>query len=51
MSYFGDANSNCHENATVELVERTVKLTEQPEHKGNDTKTLETNVEEVISVR
>ncbi|XP_059571829.1 EF-hand and coiled-coil domain-containing protein 1 isoform X3 [Alligator mississippiensis] len=51
MSYFGDANSNCHENATVELVERTVKLTEQPEHKGNDTKTLETNVEENISKR
>ncbi|KAM9133611.1 EF-hand and coiled-coil domain-containing protein 1 isoform 2-T2 [Pangshura tecta] len=51
MSYFGSANNDDHENATVELAERITMLTEQLEMKGNEVKKLETNMKESISKR
>uniref|UniRef100_A0A8D2KVR7 EF-hand and coiled-coil domain containing 1 n=1 Tax=Varanus komodoensis TaxID=61221 RepID=A0A8D2KVR7_VARKO len=47
MSYFGNISRDGSENSIVELIRRLSLLTEQLETKGQEVKTLETDMEEV----
>ncbi|XP_044307445.1 EF-hand and coiled-coil domain-containing protein 1 [Varanus komodoensis] len=51
MSYFGNISRDGSENSIVELIRRLSLLTEQLETKGQEVKTLETDMEENISKR
>ncbi|KAF7249697.1 EF-hand and coiled-coil domain-containing protein 1, partial [Varanus komodoensis] len=47
MSYFGNISRDGSENSIVELIRRLSLLTEQLETKGQEVKTLETDMEEM----
>ncbi|XP_042303405.1 EF-hand and coiled-coil domain-containing protein 1 [Sceloporus undulatus] len=51
MKKLGNISKECHENSIVELVKQLSVLTEQLEIKGQEVKTLETNMEKNISKR